>query len=770
MSFFAIRSALLKGAGRSLAAASSINSSSSPIIQLTTQLQKSATPVSFVRASLSTYVGTSHRLVTANPLISMASASVTKPASIGTVGISCLGIYDLMRTTYFGSNGTSSSLLLRSVICERAKSGKASIRGDPFAHYGKKDDGGDVSTDQLDPKNREKSKRPEISWGTLWRCLKDDALLLVAAVLTALAVAFINIEIPTRLGKLINVVTAALREGSGSGGSGADALGSAAEQLKEPALALLGLYLVQSFLTSTYIVLLAYVGENMALRLRHELFSAIIVQEMAFFDSHRSGELVDRLTSDVQDFKSAFKQVVSQGLRSVAQLIGAVFSLWRVSKMMTLVMVTGMPLIFGVGSLLGAGLRRMSARSNEEMARATAVAAEAVGNVRTVRAFAMEDTEKDEYFSQALRANQAAKRLGWGIGLFQGMSNLAINGITLGVLGLGGSLVVQGTIEGGDLMSFLVLAQGLQRSFANLSILFGSMVRGTAAGSRVFEFMDRKPQIPTTGGLTKDVNSVLGELELKDVSFTYPTRPDHQVFHQLSVTFEAGKVTALCGPSGGGKSTIAGLLERFYDPDDQHGFSATGERLESFAGTGRVLMDGTDIRDLDPSWMRRKVLGFINQEPTLFHTTVMENIRYGRPEASDEEVMEAARQANAHGFISRFPNGYNTVVGERGQSVSGGQRQRIAIARAILKDPKVLILDEATSALDAESESVVQEALERLMKGRTVIVIAHRLSTIQNADRIIVLKGGRVAESGTHFELMKRKGLYADLVKHQTKV
>lgn len=273
------------------------------------------------------------------------------------------------------------------------------------------------------------------------------------------------------------------------------------------------------------------------------------------------------------------------------------------------------------------------------------------------------------------------------------------------------------------------------------------------AGARVFEYIDRKPSVPLKGGKIIPHHTLFGDVAFKNVTFAYPSRPEQIVLRNFSLQVPRGKMVALCGVSGGGKSTVAALLERFYDVDQ-----------------GSITVDNVDIRTLDPSWLRGRAIGFISQEPVLFATSIMENIRYGRPKATDEEVMEAAKSANAHEFISSFPQGYKTVLGERGVTISGGQKQRIAIARALIKNPTILILDEATSALDAESEKIVQEALDRVVKGRTVLVIAHRLSTIQNADLIAVLAGGVIAEVGTHESLKALHGLYWDLIKQQEKV
>uniref|UniRef100_A0A673UJS1 Mitochondrial potassium channel ATP-binding subunit n=1 Tax=Suricata suricatta TaxID=37032 RepID=A0A673UJS1_SURSU len=536
------------------------------------------------------------------------------------------------------------------------------------------------------------------NWKLFWQFLRPHLLVLAVAIMLALGAALVNVQIPLLLGQLVEIVAKYTRDHVGS-------------------------FLTESRSLGTYLLILYGI---------------------------QTGQLVSRLTTDVQEFKSSFKLVISQGLRSCTQVAGCLVSLSMLSPRLTLLLLVATPTLMGVGTLLGSALRRLSRQCQEQIARATGVADEALGNVRTVRAFAMEHREEERYGAELEESRSKAEELGRGIALFQGLSNIAFNCMVLGTLFVGGSLVAGQELTGGDLMSFLVASQTVQRSMANLSVLFGQVVRGLSAGARVFEYMTLSPRIPLAGGYCIPREHLHGAITFHNVCFSYPCRPGFQVLKDFTLTLPPGKIVALVGQSGGGKTTVASLLERFYDPT-----------------AGAVTLDGRDLRTLDPSWLRGQVIGFISQEPVLFGTTIMENIRFGKLGASDEEVYTAAQEANAHEFIRSFPEGYNTIVGERGATLSGGQKQRLAIARALVKQPTVLILDEATSALDSESERVVQEALDRASAGRTVLVIAHRLSTVRGAHHIVVMAHGRVCEAGTHEELLKKGGLYAELIRRQ---
>uniref|UniRef100_A0A8C7S3Q2 Mitochondrial potassium channel ATP-binding subunit n=1 Tax=Oncorhynchus mykiss TaxID=8022 RepID=A0A8C7S3Q2_ONCMY len=610
---------------------------------------------------------------------------------------------------------------------------------------------GSVAYCQADVKNnvllelQAKETEPEFDWHILWEFVKPQLFALLGAVVLAFGAAILNIQIPLMLGDLVNIVARYMREHTGN----------YMREMRGPALKLLGLYGLQGLLTTGYIILLSRVGERVAADMRKTLFQSLLRQDVAFFDSNKTGMLVNRLTADIQEFKSSFKLVVSQGLRSVTQTVGCFVSLYVISPKLTGMTVVILPCLVGAGALIGSFLRRLSRLAQEQVSKATGVADEALGNVRTVKAFAMEDPDQTIlsdllYAWEVDKSCEMNESLGSGIAVFQGMSNIVLNCIVLGTIFAGGSLMAGDEMSPGDLMSFLVASQTVQRSLASISILFGQMVRGLSSGARVFEYLSLEPTIPLSGGGRIPYKSLTGRVDFMNITFSYPTRPGQRILKNFNLIIPPCKTVAIVGESGGGKSTVASLLERFYDPS-----------------SGVIMLDGLDIRTLDPSWLRGQVIGFINQEPVLFGSSVMENIRFGKPEATDAEVINAAKQANAHRFITGFPDGYNTVVGERGVTMSGGQKQRIAIARALIKNPSILVLDEATSALDAESERVVQEALDRATTGRTVLIIAHRLSTIQRADLICVMSNGRIVEAGTHTELLSKGGLYADLIRRQ---
>uniref|UniRef100_A0AC35U735 ABC transmembrane type-1 domain-containing protein n=1 Tax=Rhabditophanes sp. KR3021 TaxID=114890 RepID=A0AC35U735_9BILA len=573
----------------------------------------------------------------------------------------------------------------------------------------------------------------------LWLILKPVIHWLLGATICVIFVAYFNIQIPMMLGKLVNII--------------AEYLGSKDtthfQNIQPIGLKLFSFYVAQSIFTFAYIFFISMMGEQMATDMRLKLFSHLLHHDLGFYDAQRTSELGDRLNYDVQEFKSSFKLAVSQGLKTFAQTGGCIISMYMTSVKMTMITLGALPLIILVGTACSALLRTLSRAAQAQSAKASAIAGEAFSHIKTVKAFAMEDIEYEAYKEELMKAQLLNQTLGAGIGLFQGATNLFLNGIVLTVLYGGSKLILSNSLTPGDLMSFLVTSQTIQRSLSQFSVVSGSAVRGWSAYSRVFEHLHIEPKL-LAGTTIIPHHALYGEIEFKDVHFSYETRENHKVLDGLNLKLAHGSITALCGPSGNGKSTIAGLIERFYDPV-----------------SGTVTLDGHDLKNLDPYWLRGKIIAYISQEPVLFHGTIEENIKFGKLDATDAEVQHAATLANAHQFIEEFPDGYKTKVGERGASLSSGQRARVCIARAIISDKPILILDEPTAALDEENQKMVTEAIENASKNRTVLVIAHRISTLKNASNIVVIKNKNVTEQGTHAQLMKAKGFYYNSVRSQ---
>jgi len=511
--------------------------------------------------------------------------------------------------------------------------------------------------------------------------------------------------------------------------------------------ALLVIFLVQAAAGSLRYTLFSIAGERVVARLRTALFEHLVAQEIGFFDARRTGELTSRLASDTGVLQNAVSVNISMGLRFAASVVGGVAFLFYTSPRLTMLMLAVVPPVALGAFAYGRRVRRLSRDVQDAIARSGEVAEEALAGIRTVRAFAAEQAETRRYAAAVTTAFDVARRRSILAAAFMGVSSFAGYGAAALVLWYGGRLVARDELTVGGLTSFLVYTLLVAFSLGGLSDLWADFMRASGAAERIFELLDRTPAISPSGGV--ELSRVEGRLEIQNVAFTYPTRPDAPVLRDIELSIRPGEVVALVGPSGAGKSTIASLLLRLYDPT-----------------AGRVLLDGRDLRSLSPEWLRRQV-GVVSQEPLLFSSSIADNIRYGREGARDDEIEAAALAANAHEFIARFPEGYRTLVGERGVQLSGGQKQRVAIARAVLKDPRVLVLDEATSALDAESEHLVKEALDRLMKGRTTLIIAHRLSTVMHADRVVVLDEGRVVQVGDHATLMGQEGLYRRLVERQ---
>jgi len=499
------------------------------------------------------------------------------------------------------------------------------------------------------------------------------------------------------------------------------------------------LVILQGFCSMGHSYLTTWVSQRIIADFRTHLFAHVQTLAVSFFARRRTGELLSRLMNDVTVIQSVVTETPIDTAKQLVTFVGGIGFLLAMNWRLCLLILVLLPLLVLVARFFGRKLKALSTSIQDQTASLSTLIEEVISGIRIVKSFVQTKREETRFAAQLEHTLSLTLRRARIMAVFIPVISLLTFSAAAAVMWYGGSQVIEGTVSPGDLFAFVLFAGILIGPFSSAARVFAQVREAQGATERIFEILDSRPEV-TDAPDAVTLSSVTGHVRVERVSFAYDRR--QPVLTDISFEAEPGELVAVVGPTGAGKTTVINLLHRFYDPTE-----------------GRITVDGQDLRHVAmESWYRH--VGLVPQETILFGGTILDNIRYGNTRASEDAILDASRAAHADEFIASLPDRYQTIVGEKGINLSGGQRQRIAIARAILKNPKILLLDEATSALDSESERLVQEALEQLMKGRTTFVVAHRLTTVQRADRIIVLNKGRVAEIGTHQQLMDQKGLY----------